>query len=112
MFLIFDNQGALLEVQEQPGPPDRLARWKEEIGLEDGPIHVGRFRVPGSRTRIEDLPGHLEDFRRNPDDPSFEEWERWDYPSHIEEWLATGQFVYYDGGTDFFIGPDGEVESS
>jgi len=112
LVLLFDNHGVLLDVQEHPGSPDDLAHWIAEVGLEDGPIAVKRFRVAGHRTRVEDLPGHLEDFRNNPDHPSFEEWERRDYPNEIEEWLETGQFVYHDDGADFFIGPDGEVESS
>ena len=94
------------------GSPYDLAHWNAEDGLTEGPIAVTRFRVLGHRTRVEDLPGHLDDFRKNPDDPSFEEWERRDYPNDIEDWLATGQFVYYDNGAEFFIGPDGRVASS
>jgi hypothetical protein len=119
VLVCFDRHGKLLETRELEErerealvEEDDSVDWLERMGVEDKPIAVERFRVPGHRTRIEDLPDHLEDFRRNPADPTFEEWERAENPQAIDEWLAKGLFVYHEDGTDFFIDAEGAVDSS
>lgn len=110
----FDPAGHLAGVEERPelAADGEAEEWLEATGVRDGPIRVRRFAVPGHRTRIEDLPGHLEDFRRDPDHPTFTPDDRSTYPADIAEWLATGQFVYHADGADFFVSADGEVVAS
>ena len=87
----FDRDGHMTGAEERPSLAvnGEAEHWLETAGVTDRPIRVRRFSVPGHRTRIEDLPSHLEDFRREPGHPSFSAAEREAYPGDIAEWLAT-----------------------
>lgn len=92
-WLVFDPAGRLLRAGDEPVPFDA------------GPIHVRRFWVPDRFVGVEDLPDTLSEFYTAPDRYEME-------PGDPDIWIASGQFVFYPGWSEYIIGPGGRVEAS
>jgi hypothetical protein len=84
----------------------QIASWQLEIGFRPGPILVQPFALPELSLGIEDLPRHLQGFRKQPKE--FSEEEQREFPGIIDEWVSEGNFVLW-WGTDYYLDKQGEV---
>ncbi len=135
--VLFDGEGGLLGAQSRPAlaPPDPAGKprrkgrrpapepeerrawavrqalaWQAELGWLPSVVRVKRFRLPGHRIYVHDYPYWAIILRADPYYYSVPE-EREDYLRMLTEWEASGNFVFW-WGTDYQVGPDGEVLST
>jgi hypothetical protein len=117
----FRPDGSFESVEKRPvaffadkDPPYRIfapeveaeeAQWLADFRLKPGPIGLQAFFDSKEWIGIELLPEHLKD----PDDGEEPYEEGW--LEDCRAWDESGRFVFW-WGNDYFIGPDGEVESS
>lgn len=80
--------------------------WCDDFGLTEQPIVIERFSFPPFELGIEDLPRHMQRFKSDPDD--FPEQEKRDYVELIDEWIAEGNFVLW-WGTDYYLDKEGGI---
>jgi hypothetical protein len=91
--LVFDQEGALVQVTEEP------------LRFQEVPIEVQRFWIADhGGMGIEDLPEELSEFYTAPDEYIME-------PGDVEAWLGAGQFMFYPGYGSFIMGTNGNVEA-
>jgi hypothetical protein len=93
---------------DEEGFQDYLRR---EFGYQPGLIRVQEFRLPEELLAVYHMPEHYEDFLKNPNDPSFADWERQQYPALINRWIAEGSFIL-EWGNSFWMDSNGDVAGS
>jgi len=113
----FDPQGSLLRTERRPRASTRTEsdyrdaiynEWKLELGFVSGPIYIKGFFDSEEYVGIELIPEHLqpEEIAAEPDS---------ELRGYLAEtragWLEGGNFVWW-WGKDYWMSPEGEVEST
>jgi hypothetical protein len=124
---LFNQRGDLIDIQlqrlefmvedQKPGQPfdiydprieSRRKQWSRKLGIRRGTINIRQFSDPEHDVKIENQPGYFNDVLERRDGPAEEK-------ARIEElrqnWETEKNFVLW-WGNDYWIGEDGEVESS
>ncbi len=113
--IFFDCAGNLLAVDDanlRHWRPAAVPYWRDQMGFEEGPIHVKRFHLPEHQMGIDDITDAMSEFLDEPSDNSWSDEERQEYPEMIREWVRDGQYVFNSGAGDYYMSHDGVVETS
>jgi hypothetical protein len=117
----FSGSGDYLDIKETPTDPHLLRAvgerflavnqtelnqefedWKNAMELIPSTIQVKLFSIENYRIALQEFPEFMQEEAERGDEDAIE-W--------MQEWKASGSFVLY-WGNDYFLSPDGEVESS
>lgn len=123
----FDAQGNYLQIQMRSLPSEvflatepryridedaaspLLEGWQKELAYRPGTIQVHSFFLPEIWLGIKDLPEYLQEFVDDPE--SIGEDEREHFEEMLAEWRADESYVLW-WGKDYFMGPEGDIEST
>jgi hypothetical protein len=116
--LLFDEDGDLERIEKVEGypipqewrqvPPVESHAgigWPRALAFEEGPIRIKRFWLPELWLGIEDLPDGLAEYYTSPE--TFES-----EPEDVQWWIEAGQYVFHAGCGDYYMSPEGRVETS